>query len=268
MKPWAAALGLALWAAAPSAHAGTPVDLELIFAIDVSGSIDWEEAQLQRQGYVDALRSKPVIDAIRAGAVGKIAVAYIEWAGSFLQRTVIDWTLIDGPESANAFADQLSEAPIQTGPWTSISSAIRYAVPMFDKNDYDGLRKVIDISGDGPNNNGGPVTDARQMALDAGVTINGLPIINDRPGPGGSRSFKDLERYYRDCVIGGPNAFLEVARSFDDFARAIQRKLVFEISEHAPGGDAVRPIPVQGAPPFCGMGERELRMQFYRPGDL
>jgi hypothetical protein len=266
MKFTAAALGMALLMAAPSARAGTPVDLELVLAIDVSGSIDWQEAQLQRQGYIDALRSEPVVAAIRSGAIGKIAIIYVEWAGTYLQKTVIDWTVIDSADSANALGAELSEAPIQTGPWTSISSAIRYIVPLFDKNDFDGVRKVIDISGDGPNNAGAPVTEARQEALNAGITINGLPIINDRPGPGGARAIRDLDRYYKECVVGGPGAFMEVATSFDDFARAIQRKLVFEISDLRPGGkqEFDGPVPVQGVAPYCGLGERDLREQFYR----
>jgi hypothetical protein len=243
----------------PARAADVPVDLELILAVDVSGSIDWEEASLQRRGYVEGINSEEVIKAIRSGAHGRIAVAYIEWAGAYLQRTVIDWTVIDGPESARSFTARLSEAPIETGPWTSISAAIRYAVPMFSGNGYEGMRRVIDISGDGPNNAGMPVEDARRLAIEAGITINGLPIVNDRPGPGGLRNIRDLDKYYAECVIGGPGAFMVVARNFADFSRAIKRKLVFEISGRQPA-DSPKLMPAQGAPAwFCGAGERQLR---------
>lgn len=244
----------------PARAADIPVDLELILAVDVSGSVDWEEASLQRRGYVEAIRSDEVIGAIRAGANGKIAVAYIEWAGAYLQRTVIDWTVIDGPDSARAFTTALTEAPIETGPWTSISAAINYAVPMFARNDYQGTRRVIDISGDGPNNAGRPVTEARDAAIAAGITINGLPIVNDRPGPGGLRSIRDLDKYYRDCVIGGAGAFLVVAKDFTDFSLAIKRKLIFEIAGRMPSPEERGMIPVQAQPPvFCGAGEMQMR---------
>ncbi len=245
----------------PTARAADiPVDLELILAVDVSGSVDWEEATLQRRGYVEAIRSEEVIGAIRSGANGKIAIAYIEWAGTYLQRTVIDWTVIDGPESAQAFTTTLTEAPIDTGPWTSISAAINYAIPMFAKNNFQGTRRVIDISGDGPNNAGRPVTEARDVAIAAGITINGLPIVNNRPGPGGLRSIRDLDKYYRDCVIGGAGAFLVVARDFTDFSLAVKRKLIFEIANRMPPVEERGVTRIQAEQPIsCGAGEMQMR---------
>lgn len=255
-----ASVAICLSLVAPAFAAEIPVDLELILAIDVSGSVDWEEASLQRRGYIEAIRSDEVISAIKSGPNGKIAVAYIEWAGTYLQRTVIDWTVIDGAESANAFTSILSEAPIDTGPWTSISAAIQYAVPMFARNDYQGTRRVIDISGDGPNNSGIPVTEARATALAAGITINGLPIVNDRPGPGGIRNVRDLDKYYSECVIGGAGAFMIVANNFNDFATAIKRKMIFEIAGLFPPRDDSDIVPVQGADAaLCGIGERQFR---------
>ena len=183
-----------------------PVDLELILAVDVSGSVDGEEAQLQRQGYVAAIADPEVVRAITSGIMGRIAVTYFEWAGDTWQVPVIDWTLIDNPQTAQAFAAKLAAAPLGSGPWTSISDAIRTATPMFDVNQFEGTRRIIDISGDGPNNTGGLVEPERDLAVANRITINGLPIINDRfnfarvPMP-------NLDLYYRNCVIGGPGAF-------------------------------------------------------------
>ena len=255
-----ASIAFCLSLISPAFAAEIPVDIELVFAVDVSGSVDWEEARLQRGGYIEALRSEEVINAIRGGAHGKIAVAYVEWAGTYLQRTVIDWTVLDGAETMAAFPDTLSKAPIESGPWTSISAAIQYIVPMFGRNDYQGTRKVIDISGDGPNNQGIPVLDARAMALAAGITINGLPIVNDNSGPGNTRNIRDLDRYYRECVIGGAGAFMIVANDFKDFATAIKRKLIFEIAGLFPPGDTSNVVPVQTPDAqYCLVGERQFR---------
>jgi hypothetical protein len=256
-----ASIALCLSLILPAHAAEIPVDLELVFAVDVSGSVDWEEAALQRRGYIEALRSDEVVNAIKSGPHGKIAVAYVEWAGTYLQRTVIDWTVLDGAESARAFTAILEKAQIDTGPWTSISAAIQYIVPMFSRNDYQGTRRVIDISGDGPNNSGAPIMDARAQALAAGITINGLPIVNDRMGPGNTRNIRDLDKYYRDCVIGGAGAFMIVANNFGDFSLAIKRKLIFEIAGlFPPPSEASNIIPVQaGDASYCLIGERQFR---------
>ena len=213
-----------------NAGAQEPVDLELVLAVDVSGSIDDYEATLQRQGYMSAVVHPRVIDAIESGLLQRIVVTYIEWSGDFNQRTVVGWTVIDGKESALAFASALSETPVVRARRTSISAAIDYVVPKFENNGYEGTRRVIDISGDGYNNIGRDVRDARDAAVAAGITINGLPIINDRPNPFGRPPPSDLDDYYEDNVIGGPGSFVFVAESFENFAQAILSKLIREIA--------------------------------------
>jgi hypothetical protein len=209
-----------------------PVDVELVLAVDVSGSVDDVEARQQREGYVAAFRDPLVHRAIEQGAHQRIAVTYVEWASANFQQTVVGWTLLDGPAACERFAAMLAEAPIGRGRWTSISGAIDYAVPLFDDNGFAGERRVIDISGDGTNNNGRPVEDARWDALERGIVINGLPILNDRPQPFGMPTPRQLalDDYYERWVIGGPGSFMVVATDFDDFRRAVLAKLVREIA--------------------------------------
>jgi hypothetical protein len=211
-----------------------PVDLELVLAVDISGSVDEVEARLQREGYVAALRHPEVIEAIQSGMFGRIAVAYVEWAGDHYQRTMLEWTAIEGTSSAADFADALAETPLLTAHWTSLSAAIDYAAPLFENNGFKGIRRVIDISGDGYNNRGRPVEWARDDAVAAGITINGLPIVNDRPNPWGGRPPADLDRYYEERVIGGPGAFMVVAEDYTAFASAILSKLLLEIAGKTP----------------------------------
>jgi opacity protein-like surface antigen len=234
----AAAL-LAIWSSSAQAQ-DLPVDLELVLAVDVSGSIDEVEAQLQRQGYVMALSHPRVIQAIQGGGYGRIAVTYVEWANSGHQRTVADWTLLSDEASAKALAGALAEAPLMTAHWTSISGAIDHASQLFDGNGFEGLRQVIDVSGDGYNNNGRPAEHAREDAVAMGITINGLPIVNRRPNPWGSAPAANLDAYYEQYVIGGPGAFIVVAEDFDDFAAAVLSKLILEIAEGAPVPRAAR----------------------------
>lgn len=213
-----------------SPAAALPVDLELILAVDVSRSIDADEARLQREGYVQALTDPRVIQAIQSGNHGCIALCYVEWAAASLQFTLIDWTLIKDQSSADAFANKLSEMPIQSHSRTSISGAIDYSMKLFGRNGYEGERLVIDISGDGRNNDGRPAHLARNEAVARGITINGLPIINDRP-TFGFPADANLDVYYETDVIGGPGAFMVVARSFEQFGEAILSKLIREIAE-------------------------------------
>ena len=205
------------------------VDLELVLAVDVSGSVDEVEGKLQRMGYVNAFRSPSVLRAIQSGRHKSIAVTYMEWAGFDTQRVVVGWKQIHDEASAEEFASLLSREPIGVGPYTSISGAIEFALPMFENNGFTSERRVIDISGDGPNNSGDYVTNARERAIRAGVTINGLPIINNRPSPWGRMPMPNLDLYYRKCVIGGRRSFLVVANDFKSFGRAIRRKLILEI---------------------------------------
>lgn len=222
---------LVLAALIPSnSGAQEPVDIELVLAVDVSGSIDDFEATLQRQGYMSAIVHPRVIDAIQSGMLQRIAVTYVEWSGDFNQRTIVDWTVISNKENALAFASILSDMPIIRARRTSISAAIDYVVPTFENNGYDGTRRVIDISGDGYNNIGRDVREARDAAVSAGFIINGLPIINDRPNATGRPPPPDLDNYYEDNVIGGPGSFIVVAESFDNFSQAILSKLIREIA--------------------------------------
>jgi hypothetical protein len=213
-----------------SPAAALPVDLELVLAVDVSRSIDPDEARLQREGYVRALTDERVVQAIRSGVHGRIALTYVEWAAASLQFTVIGWTLIKDRASADAFAGKLAEAPMQSHSRTSISGAIDYSMQLFGKNGFEGERLVIDISGDGRNNDGRQAHLARNEAVARGITINGLPIINDRPTFGFPPD-ANLDVYYETDVIGGPGAFMVVARNFEQFGEAILAKLIREIAQ-------------------------------------
>jgi hypothetical protein len=240
-----AAVAAAVLALAPGRAAAEdlPVDLELVLAVDVSGSMDREEQAVQRAGYSAALRHPDVTRAISSGAYGRIALTYVEWAGAAAQVTVIPWRLIDSPESSAKFADELDSRPIASIRGTSISAALEYVMPMFSGNGYEGLRKVIDVSGDGANNAGAPVVAARDAALAAGLVINGLPIMIHP-----SMGFVPLDRYYTDCVIGGPSSFVLPVKDVGQLAEAIRRKLVLEVAERTID---IRPIPVQATPvPF------------------
>jgi hypothetical protein len=210
------------------------VDLVLALAVDISGSIDPEEARLQRQGYVQAFRDKEIIRAILSGANGRIAVAYFEWSDSWMQKLLVDWTLLDSEAAIAAFAVRLDNAPISIARRTSISGAMRYAIPLFTRAPYLAERKVLDISGDGSNNDGMMVIDMRHEVLKERIVINGLPVMNDRPNPFGFPNETDLDRYYLHCVIGGPRSFVEVARNFEDFPRAVRKKLLQEVANLAP----------------------------------
>lgn len=225
-----------LWPSSRAAAQPLPVDLELVLAVDISGSIDDDESRLQREGYLAALIHPSVIEAVSSGPFGRVAVTYIEWAGDDFQQTIVDWMLIEDEASARTFVATLAETPRRTERWTSISTAIDFAVPMFDTNAYEGARRVIDVSGDGYNNRGRQVTVARDDAVAAGVTINGLPILNQRPSPGGGwPAATKLDDYYEKNVIGGPGAFIVAAKGFEDFSRAILSKLVLEIAGLTPG---------------------------------
>jgi hypothetical protein len=229
----AGALAAPLWARRAAAR--EPVDLLLALAVDISRSVDDDEAKLQRQGYIDALTSPRVLAAIQGGLLGAIAVAYVEWAGWEMQRLVIPWTLVANPADARLFAAAIAEAPRISLNWTSISGAIRFSHEVIDAAPYEGTRRVIDVSGDGVNNSGPPVDLMRNRAVAAGITINGLPIMNDRPTLGRPPP-PDLDLYYRDHVIGGQGAFMIPAEDFVAFGQAVQRKLIREIADRGPTG--------------------------------
>lgn len=233
---WLATAGLVAalaWAGLPAAHAseGEEVDVAIVFAVDISYSMDPEEQALQKLGYVEALNSPEVIAAIRAGMTGKIAIAYFEWANAFDQRMVLPWTLIDGPESARAAADRITASPLRRAQRTSISGAVNFGRTLLEAMPYRAFRKVLDVSGDGPNNNGDLVEIARERALKAGIVINGLPIVVKRPTGYGWGDIKNLDHYYEDCVIGGPGAFMVAIRSRDQFLSATRSKIIREVAD-------------------------------------
>lgn len=237
MRPLAWLFALLLSVASATAQERKGVDLALALAIDISGSIDPEEARLQRQGYVQAFRDPTIVRAILGGSNGRIGVAYFEWSDSWMQKLLFDWTLLDSEQSIADFARRLDDAPISIARRTSISGAIRYSIPLFARAPYDPDRKVLDISGDGSNNDGMLVTDMRHEALKERIVINGLPIMNDRPNPFGFPNEADLDKYYLACVTGGPHSFVEVARNFDDFPRAVRKKLLQEVAQRETRSD-------------------------------
>lgn len=217
------------------------VDLELVLAVDISFSMDPEEQRLQRAGYVEALKSADFLRALKTGINGKIAITYFQWATNGDTNVLLPWTVIDGPASAAAAADKLSEAPYRRAKRTSISGAIEKAMSLFDNNGFAGLRRVIDISGDGTNNDGGPVDLARNAALKQGVVINGLPLMV-RPSSFGFADISNLDEYYEDCVTGGPGSFVIPIRDRSQFIRATRTKLVMEIASALPAvQDQFRP---------------------------
>ncbi|WP_419898357.1 DUF1194 domain-containing protein [Roseomonas sp. USHLN139] len=224
---WMGGAGLLLRAA--PAHAAEPVDVLLVLAVDVSRSVDEDEARLQREGYRAAMTDPRVVEALRGGALGGIAVAYVEWAGAEYQRQVLPWTRIASQAEAESWSAALAEAPRASLSWTSISGAIDFSLRLLAEAPYEATRRVIDISGDGVNNSGPPVEPLRDQAVAQGVVINGLPILNDRPSFG-RRPSLPLDQYYAESVIGGDGAFLVAAEDFEAFGMAVRRKLIREIA--------------------------------------
>jgi hypothetical protein len=235
----------------PSAVA---VDVELVIAVDVSYSMDPEEQALQREGYVQALTSREFLSALREGTNGKIAITYFEWAGASDQKIIMPWRLIDGPEAADAVAAEIARAPYRRASRTSISGALQFAKPLFDNSGYRGLRRVVDVSGDGANNSGPLVAPMRDDVLAAGITINGLPIMLKRPNFG-SVDINELDIYYEDCVTGGSGSFVIPIRERVEFIKATRTKLVLEIAGREP---EARVIPASADRPriSCTIGEK------------
>ena len=268
---WFVSIGAALFAMAMASAAGagtsnpaspvadskdnrTAVDIELVIAVDVSYSMDIDELAVQREGYAQAIVSKEFLQALRNGPNSKIAVTYFEWSASSDQKIIIPWRVIDGPETADAVANEIMRTPVRRGSRTSISGAIYFAMPLFEDNPYRGLRRVIDISGDGPNNNGAPVVEARAAAMEKGITINGLPIMVKEPSYS-TMDIDNLDWYYEDCVIGGPGSFVVSIKDRDKFREAIRTKLVLEVAGRTPE----RPtVPVAEKEPRipCMIGEK------------
>jgi hypothetical protein len=214
------ALAIALVLAAPAAWS-REVDLALVLAIDVSGSVNAERWELQRRGYEAAFNSPEVLQSITSGPHKAIAVTMVEWSGASHQRQVVEWTVISDELSAATFASLMAEAPRVYSDWTSISAALDFATPLFKESGVAAGRNIIDVSGDGVNNQGRPINDARDQALARGIVINGLPILSD---------YESLDGYYEDHVIGGAGAFMEVVKDYSTFSKAVLAKLVREIS--------------------------------------
>jgi hypothetical protein len=239
---------------APTATAETEVDVELVLAVDVSRSMSPYELEIQRRGYAEALTSDEVLGAIGDGFTGRIALTYVEWAAAGSTRVIVDWTLIETREDAERVAGVISANFSPSLRRTSISGAITFSAALFRDNGFTSFRQVIDISGDGPNNNGGPVTEARDAAIAQGIVINGLPLMT-RDLYGGMWHLDDLDDYYLNCVIGGPGAFMIPVRDWSEFAAAVRRKLVMEIAGLPP-----RVIPAQAQSSVsdydCLIGER------------
>lgn len=240
------------------AQAELPVDLELVLAVDISGSMDADEQTVQRAGYAEAIIHPEVLRAIRTGVYGRIAVAYVEWAGPEFRFLTIPWTVIETSEDAERFADAVADTPLRRFRGTSISGALEFAAPLFEANGYEGLRRVIDVSGDGANNMGPPVQAIRERVLDEGIIINGLPIMI-KSWQGGFGNIADLDRYYADCVAGGPGSFVVPVQEVAQFPEAIRRKLLLEIAGAEP---QIVPaaMPAQYGRSDCLVGERQRRL--------
>lgn len=244
------------------AAADLPVDVELVLAVDVSQSMDPGELALQRTGYVAALQHPAVLQAIQGGIYGRVAITYVEWAGPASQAVLVPWTLVEDAASAGAVAAALAARPPGTMRGTSISGALAFAAGLFEANGYDGMRRVIDLSGDGPNSSGEPVVPVRDAVLAQGLIINGLPIMLRAPGFS-PWSIPDLDIYYADCVIGGPGAFVLPVDDPAQLTDAIRQKLVLDIAglppRLSPAVDAPRAPRID-----CLIGEK-LRARWLDP---
>ena len=253
-------LGLSVAAPVPSAKfaqqspAVTEVDVELALAVDISFSMDPEEQELQREGYIHALTSSEFLRALKDGINGKVAITYFEWANINERRVIVPWRLIDGPEAADAFVAEIARAPYRRASRTSVSGAIEFAMGLFENTGFKGLRRVIDISGDGANNNGPPLTILRDEALSKGFVINGLPIMIKEQFNSGM-DINQLDVYFEDCLIGGPGAFVIPIKERGKFKDATRTKLVQEIAAAPP---EARVMPASAAAPRvpCMIGEQ------------
>ena len=220
-------------------HAAESVDVELVLAVDVSLSMSPDELEIQRDGYAAALTDQQVIDAIAAGANGRIAVTYFEWAGNTTHHIIVPWTIIANRRDAERVAKQLSANPPNSARRTSISAALEFGGDLFAESHFQSQKRVIDISGDGPNNQGAPVTGIRDSLIQQGITINGLPLMTNG-GLSSAYDVADLDSYYTNCVIGGPGAFMVPVNEWEQFPEAIRRKLVLELASAdvpEPAGD-------------------------------
>ena len=210
-----------------------PVDVQLVLAVDVSSSMSREELEIQRSGYVAAIKDPLFVTAIQLGATGRIAVAYVEWAGPDFQVLTMPWQIIDNSETAQRFADDLAAKPLTGGTDTSISKALLFSASLLSKSSYQAMRKVIDVSGDGPNTTGPYIVPTRDAVIAEGITINALPLLLN-PAPSEISGEVELMRYFESCVIGGPGAFAFPVRNTDGLVAGIKRKLILEVASAGP----------------------------------
>jgi hypothetical protein len=245
-------------------QSGLPVDVALVIAVDISLSMDPGEQALQRTGYVEAFRHPDLMATIEGGLFQRIAVTYVEWGSAIDQSVVLPWTVVEDEATAEGVAARLESTEIRRSRSTSISAAMDFSVELFANKTVEATRRVIDISGDGPNNDGRPVLDARADALALGITINGLPVML-RPMGFSPWSIPELDAYYADCVIGGPGSFVLPARSPADFKDAIRQKLLLEIAAAPARLEQASVAPAQAAADAtdCLIGER-LRRQMWQ----
>jgi hypothetical protein len=263
-------IGMCLAAAAAAtppvfAQSREKVDLELVLAVDISVSMSRDELQIQREGYAAALTDPEVVSAITSGPYGRIALAYFEWAGVTSQKLIVPWTMIGDARDAAAFAARLDRVPAQQPRRTSISGAINFGADLLAQSPYEAGRRVIDISGDGSNNEGPPVTMARDDAVAEGIVINGLPVMADEVNFSGN-DVAHLDVYYRNCVIGGPGSFVIAINDWAEFPAAIRRKMLLEIARRPPAQPAQPPVVLaQATAPYdCLVGERLYRDDQFR----
>jgi hypothetical protein len=214
-----------------------PVDVELVLAVDVSRSVDAEEQEMQFRGYAAAFRDPKLVEGIAGGPLGQIAITLFTWADWHIQEPLVPWMKIDGAAGAERVAAAIDAAPRRTWLYTSISGAIDYASGLFGQR-FEGTRKVVDISGDGVNNSGRPLPEARAEALGKGIVLNGLAVLDRSPQPW-SAGLPPIDDYYREEVIGGPGSFLMVAEGFEAFETAVKRKIIREIAAAPPTGPQV-----------------------------
>lgn len=246
----------ALFLVTTTATANNEVDVQIVLAVDVSRSMTDRELQIQRRGYAEALRSEAVAKAVESGLLGRVALIYMEWGEQYWQRTIVDWQIVENGADLAAFADQITATFDGSLRRTSISSAIDESVRQLETNGITSRRRVIDISGDGPNNSGPPVTGARDRALAKGIVINGLPLMT-REGMGARFHLDDLDEYYRHCVIGGPGSFVVPVTDWDEFPEAVRRKLVQELAGIEPA--QIQKASFSGATEYgydCLIGEK------------
>jgi hypothetical protein len=234
-----------------SAARSEQVDVALVLAVDASQSVDGDEQKLQRDGYIQAITSPEVMMAIQHGPARRIAVVYVEWGSSDDQEILVPWTIIDGPAAAAAFAEKLTAQPTKNRQRTSISSALLFSAALFAKSGVQATRRVIDVSGDGVNNQGGTILTVRNDVVSQGITINGLPIMT-KDEPSSWDVSPQMDRYYEDCVIGGEQAFMLPVHGFENFAPAIRMKLVMEIAGFQVPATV---LPAAYTPTNCGYAE-------------